>query len=282
MSSAGAESDEVPGDFEPNWASPPGDTMRDILEHRGIGAPDLGSALGMSPTQVSWLLRGWTHITEDLADALAGYLGASPEFWLRRDAQYRQARRRLSSGQRAAPDAAGMIDQAAPFAPLFTKPLTVFTGPANRRRRQMLAQVARVPDNLQCGLLQLEARLELGVRGAILEPRYEVLLEKVMGEALGPDWRQSPPACAQLAGPLVQTLGEALELEKGSPLLLCVEYPELGLDVESHDFLAELLVRVASAGTMWLVVDASSSLLSAIVRSAGTDWNHLVSVVEPG
>jgi len=76
-------------DFYPSWASPPGDTIRDALDGRGLGIDDLGSALDVSARDAERLLSGDLSITVNLAARLANLLGATTEFWMARDGQYR-------------------------------------------------------------------------------------------------------------------------------------------------------------------------------------------------
>lgn len=75
--------------FLPDWVSPPGDTIRTILRERRMSRESFANEIGMFTVDVEYLLIGRTPIDEDLAKRLAGVLGSSPEFWLRRDAQYR-------------------------------------------------------------------------------------------------------------------------------------------------------------------------------------------------
>jgi plasmid maintenance system antidote protein VapI len=77
--------------FEPDWASPPGDTIRTILRDRGLATGSLCESLALTPEAVDDLLAGRTPIDPALAEKLAACLGSTPGFWRRRDAQYRAA-----------------------------------------------------------------------------------------------------------------------------------------------------------------------------------------------
>lgn len=75
--------------YEPNWVSPPGDTMLDIMAEKKIGRPDLVVASGLSEPVVDGLVAGSEPITPAIAQKLSEILGSTSEFWLKRDEQYR-------------------------------------------------------------------------------------------------------------------------------------------------------------------------------------------------
>lgn len=81
--------------FRPNWVSAPGDTMIDILEERGVSIDSFATAIDQSPEQAKALLEGRATVTIKLARHLANFLGASVEFWISRDHQYRDDISRL-------------------------------------------------------------------------------------------------------------------------------------------------------------------------------------------
>ena len=75
--------------FNPDWISPPGDTIADILEERQWLSSDLVEFLGISPQQLALLINGEMLIDEAMAIKLAKVMGSTPGFWMRREAQYR-------------------------------------------------------------------------------------------------------------------------------------------------------------------------------------------------
>lgn len=87
--------------FEPDWASPPGATVLDILVERRCSVREFAAATHRSTQEVARLLNGVDRLTPDWAQALAEALGASPQFWLSREDQYRSDMERLwkSSGE---------------------------------------------------------------------------------------------------------------------------------------------------------------------------------------
>ena len=75
--------------FTPDWFSPPGDTILDLVNERGWLHSELASRLGCTTEDVSLLIHGKAPITEDTAQRLEKALGGSTRFWLTREAQYR-------------------------------------------------------------------------------------------------------------------------------------------------------------------------------------------------
>ncbi|OYQ42430.1 DNA-binding protein [Rhodoferax sp. TH121] len=76
--------------FAPDWVSPPGDTILDLLEERGWTQQHLADRLGYSLKHVNQLIKAKVPLTEDAAIRLQNVLGASVGFWLTREAQYRE------------------------------------------------------------------------------------------------------------------------------------------------------------------------------------------------
>jgi HTH-type transcriptional regulator / antitoxin HigA len=77
-------------EFRPNWASAPGDTIIDILDERGWSVGEFAKRIGQTLERTNGLLQGRATITIRMAQDLAQVLGASVEFWMARDAQFRE------------------------------------------------------------------------------------------------------------------------------------------------------------------------------------------------
>lgn len=77
-------------DFQPNWASSPGDTILDILRERNLTEEEFASRIDYKIEDVKDLIQGRIAITLGTARQLEQVLGASVEFWMTRDYQYRQ------------------------------------------------------------------------------------------------------------------------------------------------------------------------------------------------
>ena len=82
---------EVAGKFDPQWVSPPGDTILDLLEERGWPQSEFAERTAYTPKHVSLLVNGKAPITEDTAFRLERVLGGTAQFWLSREANYREA-----------------------------------------------------------------------------------------------------------------------------------------------------------------------------------------------
>ncbi len=73
-----------------DWASPPGETILDILEERGWSQSELAEKTGYTQKHISQLVEGHASITEEIALKLERVLGSTADFWLHREAQYRE------------------------------------------------------------------------------------------------------------------------------------------------------------------------------------------------
>lgn len=75
--------------FTPDWISPPGDTIADLLEERDWTQAQLAERLGCTIKHVSQLIHGKASISEETAINLERVLGSTVRFWIQREAQYR-------------------------------------------------------------------------------------------------------------------------------------------------------------------------------------------------
>lgn len=62
--------------FRPDWVSPPGDTIADLMEERGWPQAELAVRLGYTTKHVSQLINGKAAATEDTALRFERVLGA--------------------------------------------------------------------------------------------------------------------------------------------------------------------------------------------------------------
>lgn len=76
--------------FSPKWASSPGETIAETLMQRGISAPDFALKSGLSEDRVQDVISGNSPITRSIAELLHQHLGASVQFWINREEQYRE------------------------------------------------------------------------------------------------------------------------------------------------------------------------------------------------
>lgn len=88
--------------FAPDWVSPPGESILDIIEERGWTQAELSQRLGFSPKHVNQLIKGKVPLTEEAAIRLERVLGSTVGFWLAREARYRERCARLEAAEKHA------------------------------------------------------------------------------------------------------------------------------------------------------------------------------------
>jgi HTH-type transcriptional regulator / antitoxin HigA len=93
--------------FNPDWVSPPGDTIIDLLEERGWNQEEFANRTGYTTKEISLLINGNTAITDDTALQLERVLGSPASFWLTREAHYRK---RLAETKSVSPWRSLLID----------------------------------------------------------------------------------------------------------------------------------------------------------------------------
>ena len=87
--------------FEPDWVSPPGDTIADALEELSMTQAGLAERTGFTRKHVNGLIKGRVAVTADAALRLEAVLGEPASFWLQREAQYREALARRAARSEA-------------------------------------------------------------------------------------------------------------------------------------------------------------------------------------
>ncbi|MEH1786178.1 helix-turn-helix domain-containing protein [Nostoc sp.] len=87
-------------EITPDWVSPPGDTIADILEERDWTQVQLSERLGYTTKHISLLINGKAPINEETALKLERVLGSTTAFWLNREAQYRAGLVRIEEENR--------------------------------------------------------------------------------------------------------------------------------------------------------------------------------------
>lgn len=77
--------------FKPDWISPPGNTISDLLEEFSWSQTEFAKRMDYTTKHVCLLLQGEASITEDTALRLEKTIGGSVEFWMTREQHYKQA-----------------------------------------------------------------------------------------------------------------------------------------------------------------------------------------------
>lgn len=87
--------------YQPNEVSPPGATLAELLDERGIAQAELARRMGRPLNAVNEMVLGAKEITEDTALELERVLGTPAHFWLAREARYREFLARQRDAGRA-------------------------------------------------------------------------------------------------------------------------------------------------------------------------------------
>lgn len=81
--------------FNPDWISPPGETIATIMEERSLTPADLAKCMKRQKNDIENLIHGRMAITNEFAQQLADTLGATTAFWTTRESQYQHDLARL-------------------------------------------------------------------------------------------------------------------------------------------------------------------------------------------
>jgi len=78
-------------------AVPPGETIREQLENRGMSPKEFASRMGMSEKHISELLNGKVELTYNVSLRLESILGVPAQFWNNLEALYREKLARVNA-----------------------------------------------------------------------------------------------------------------------------------------------------------------------------------------
>ena len=87
--------------YTPAVVSPPGSTLAELIEERGIAQAELARRMSRPLNAVNEIVLGTKEITEDTALELERVLGTPAHFWLAREARYRESLARQRDAGRA-------------------------------------------------------------------------------------------------------------------------------------------------------------------------------------
>lgn len=77
-------------EYRPDYVSPPGETLLEALEERGMTQAQLAERAGRPKKTINEIVKGKAAITPDTAIQLERVLGIPASFWNRREQQYRE------------------------------------------------------------------------------------------------------------------------------------------------------------------------------------------------
>jgi HTH-type transcriptional regulator / antitoxin HigA len=75
--------------FEPDYAVPPGQTLREVVESKGMSQRELADRIGLTVQSLSRILSGEQPISLETARGLELATGVPADFWNRLESQYR-------------------------------------------------------------------------------------------------------------------------------------------------------------------------------------------------
>jgi plasmid maintenance system antidote protein VapI len=90
--------------YEPDYAVPPGTTLRDTLEEKGLSQADLALRTGLAEKTISQIVNGVAPITYETAEKLELVLGVPARFWNAREHIYRESLVRIEELRRLESD----------------------------------------------------------------------------------------------------------------------------------------------------------------------------------
>lgn len=86
--------------FKPDWISPPGATIGNLMQELGISRLQMCSRLQISGKALTSLLSGEFVIDDDMAYRLYEVFGSLPQFWIERERIYREQLRQQQGGKK--------------------------------------------------------------------------------------------------------------------------------------------------------------------------------------
>ncbi|MBB1485760.1 ImmA/IrrE family metallo-endopeptidase [Oceanospirillum sediminis] len=85
--------------FRPEWACPPGETIKEFLEERDWSIEYFAHSIRKSVIDTESLIKGSLEINDDLACLLSKTLGAPSKFWISRETQYRLSLKQIKKNE---------------------------------------------------------------------------------------------------------------------------------------------------------------------------------------
>jgi HTH-type transcriptional regulator/antitoxin HigA len=94
--------EQVINQYQPESVSPPGDTLADLLEERGMSQAELAERMGRPTKTINEIIKGKAMITPETAIQLERVFGVPADFWNNRESLFRQYRARIDENIRLA------------------------------------------------------------------------------------------------------------------------------------------------------------------------------------
>ncbi|WP_419837778.1 helix-turn-helix transcriptional regulator [Candidatus Poriferisodalis sp.] len=91
--------------YEPDTVFPPGETLAEWLDERGMTQVELAARTGLSPKHVNQIVKGAAPITTETALGLERVTGVPAHLWNSLEISYRSHLTRCAEHERLADDA---------------------------------------------------------------------------------------------------------------------------------------------------------------------------------
>lgn len=76
--------------YVPDYVSPPGETLSEVLDSRGMSQAELADRTGRAKKTINEIIKGKSPITQRIALEFENVLGIHAGFWNSRESQYRE------------------------------------------------------------------------------------------------------------------------------------------------------------------------------------------------
>ena len=84
--------------FEPDYAVPPGETLKEIMEFMQLGQKEFAERLELTEQELIGIFEGEVPISRLIANRLELVTGVSVRFWDNLEAQYREFKSQTKNG----------------------------------------------------------------------------------------------------------------------------------------------------------------------------------------
>lgn len=94
----------IQNEYTPDFVSPPGETLQEIIEEKGMTQADLAERMGRPKKTINEIINGKAEITPNTSLQLERVLGIPSSFWNNRERSYREALARQQEQERLKED----------------------------------------------------------------------------------------------------------------------------------------------------------------------------------
>ena len=92
--------DKITNEYRPDVVTPPGETLKEIIDHIGMSKVELADRIGKTPKTVGEIIKHSAPITPSTAMELENVLGVPSSFWNNRERRYRESLARKEERRR--------------------------------------------------------------------------------------------------------------------------------------------------------------------------------------